>query len=127
MEIAIVAALSSLLGVTVGGLISYKLQKARFEQEFLLKREENKTENVAEDTIRYYLKDEGHLLRSFKHLSTKIAGFKEDELRRLLVRAGAVRFVSKEDKKEWWCLVSRLPEYYAREKEKRAKNKIQKE
>jgi hypothetical protein len=124
MEIAIIAALSSLLGVTVGGVISYQLQKIKFEQEILLKREENKTENVAEETIRYYLEDEGHLLRSFKHLSTKIAGFEEDELRRLLVRSGAVRFLRKENNEEMWCLVKNLPEYYAREKEK--KNEIAK-
>lgn len=135
MEIAIIAALSSLLGVTVGGIVSYKLQKTRFKQdiaiqkerfdhELKLLKEENKTENVAEDTIRYYLKDDGHLQRTFKHLSTKIAGFEEDELRRLLVRSGAVRFHKKEDNEEMWCLVERLPELYARDKERREKEKL---
>lgn len=123
METAIIAALSSLFGVTIGGIISYQLQKLKFEQELQIKREENKTENVAEDTIRYYLKDDGHLLRSFRHLSTKIGGFEENELRRLLVRSGAVRFIRKEDNEEMWCLVERLPEHYAREKEKREKNR----
>jgi hypothetical protein len=132
MEIAIIAALSSLFGVSVGGIISYQLQKARFKQDLVLQkerfdheldllREENKTDNVAEETIRYYLEDEGHLMRSFKHLSTKIAGFEEDDLRRLLVRAGAVRFHRTEDNEEMWCLVKKLPEYYAKEKEKRKK------
>lgn len=127
MEIAIIAALSSLFGVSVGGVISYQLQKARFkqdlilqkerfDQELLLLREENKTDNVAEETIRYYLDHEGHLMRSFKHLSTKIAGFEEDELRRLLVRAGAVRFHRNEDKEEMWCLVKNLPEFYIKER-----------
>jgi hypothetical protein len=134
MEIAIIAALSSLFGVSVGGIISYQLQKARFRQDLVLQKErfehelsllkeENKTDNVAEETIRYYLADEGHLMRSFKHLSTKIAGFEEDELRRLLVRAGAVRFLRNEDKEEMWCLVKNLPEFYAKEKEKRNKKK----
>lgn len=135
MEIAIIAALSSLVGVSVGGVISYQLQKARFTQELALQKErfdqelkllkeENKTENVAEDTIRYYLKDEGHLMRSFNHLSTKIAGFKKQELRRLLVRAGAVRFFKRENNKEMWCLVDNLPEFYKKEREKR---KLEKE
>lgn len=123
METALIAALSSLFGVSIGGLISYKLQKIKYDQELLLKREENKTENVAEDTIRYYLKDEGHLLRSFDHLSTKIAGFDDDELRRLLVRSGAVRFLRKEDQKEMWCLVERLPEKYKRDEENRKAKK----
>ena len=129
METAIIAALSSLFGVTVGGVISYHLQKARFKQDLILQqakfdqelrllREENKTDNVAEETIRYYLDDEGHLTRSFEHLSTKIAGFEKDELRRLLVRAGAVRFIRKSDNKEIWCLVKNLQEYYKREKAK---------
>ena len=51
------------------------------------------------------------------------SGFKENELRRLLVRAGAVRFLRNESKEEMWCLVKKLPEFYAKEKEKRNKKK----
>lgn len=116
MEIAIIAALSSLLGVIVGGLISYFLQKQKLEHEFKLKLQENKTENMAEQTARYYLKEEGYYERSFNHLKTKLGGFEEEELRKILVRSGAVRFIRKDDQKEFWCLVERLPEKYSKDK-----------
>lgn len=118
MEIAIIASLSSLIGVIVGGVVSYFLQKQKLKHEFRLKLEENKTENMAERTIRYYLKEEGFYERSFEHLKTKLGGFEEEELRRLLVRAGAVRFIRKDNQKEFWCLVERLSEKYKGDKEK---------
>ncbi len=120
METAIIAALSSLFGVAVGGIISYYLQKQKLEHEFNLKLQENKTENMAEETVRYYLKEERFFERSFEHLKTKLGGFEEEELRKILVRAGAVRFIRKDDQKEFWCLVSRLPEKYNKD----AGNKI---
>ena len=127
--IAVIAAGSSIFGVAAGGIVTYLLQKQRFKQEMqlkqdefkqemLLKREENKTENSAEDTIKYYLqdKDEDHRYeRSFEHLKTKLGGFQEEDLRKILVRAGAVRFF-REDRSEWWCLVSRLPEKYKKDR-----------
>ena len=122
MEIALIAALSSLLGVGVGGFISYFLQKQKLDHDYRLKREDNKTVNVAEDTVRYYLKEEGFYERSFEHLHTKLGGFDEEEVRRILVRSGAVRFIRKDTKKEYWCLVDRLPEKYAKDKLRREKN-----
>jgi uridine phosphorylase len=58
METAVIAALSSLLGVSVGGFISHYLQKQRLEHEFRLKHQDNKTENMAEATVKYYLMEE---------------------------------------------------------------------
>jgi hypothetical protein len=118
MAIAIIAALSSLFGVVVGGIVSYFLQKQKLEHEFKLKLQENKTENMAEETARYYLKEDGYYERSFDHLKTKLGGFEEEELRKILVRAGAVRFIRKDDQKEYWCLVERLPEKYSKDKAK---------
>lgn len=117
MAIAIIAALSSLFGVIVGGFVSYFLQKQKLEHEFKIKLQDNKTENMAEQTVRYYLKEEGFYERSFNHLKTKLGGFEEEELRKILVRAGAVRFIRKDDQKEFWCLVERLPEKYLKDKE----------
>jgi hypothetical protein len=39
--------------------------------------------------------------RSFTILRSHVGGSEDDELRRLLVRAGAVRFVNKDDSSEW--------------------------
>lgn len=119
MEIALIASLSSLFGVIVGGLISYILQKQKLNHEFKIVKENNKLENVAEDTVRYYLKEEGFYERSFDHLYKKLGGFEENEVRRLLVRAGAVCFIRKNDNREFWCLVERLPEKYRKDKLKK--------
>jgi len=89
------------------------------EHEFKLKLEENKTENVAEETVKYYLREKGFIGRSFDHMKTKLGGFNDNEVRRILVRAGAVRFISKDSAKEFWCLVERLPEKYKKDREKK--------
>ncbi|MFH0896021.1 MAG: hypothetical protein V2A54_16430 [Bacteroidota bacterium] len=123
METALIASLSSLFGVIVGGLISFFLQKQKLNHEFRLKLQENKTENMAEATAKYYLKDEGFYERSFDHIKRKLGGFDDTEIRRILVRAGAVRFIRKEDGVEFWCLVERLHEKYKRDKEKNEKKK----
>ncbi|MGZ5491592.1 MAG: hypothetical protein ACXWE6_12760 [Nitrososphaeraceae archaeon] len=116
MAIAMIAALSSLFGVIVGGVVSYFLQKQKLEHDFKLKLQENKTENMAEETARYYLKEDGYYERSFDHLRTKLGGFEEEELRKILVRAGAVRFIRRDSQKEYWCLVERLQEKYNKDK-----------
>lgn len=123
MEIAIITALSSLLGVTVGGIISYYIQKQKLEHEYRLKREDNKTENMAEATVKYYLMEEKFYERSFEHLKTKLGGFEDNELRKILVRAGAVRFIRKDNQKEFWCLVERLREKYKKDKEREQEDK----
>jgi hypothetical protein len=51
------------------------------------------------------------------NLKTKLGGFEENELRKISVRAGAVRFIRKDNQKEFWCLVERLHEKYNKDKE----------
>jgi hypothetical protein len=46
-------------------------------------------------------------------LRKALGGFTDDELRKILVRAGAVR-VYREDGSEWWRLLSRMDEYIER-------------
>ena len=71
---------------------------------------ELRTEFMAEQAINRLLSTSGWEKRSFKAIKGRIAGFSDDELRRLLVRSGAVRFRSKEQKdddSELWGLLSR--------------------
>jgi hypothetical protein len=119
MEVAIVGALSSLLGVSVGGFISYFLQKQKNDHERKLNFDENKTDNMAEQTASYYLCEDDRYERSFNHLKTKLGGFDQEELRKILVRAGAVRFIREETQEEYWCLVSRLKEKYKNDRNKK--------
>ncbi len=128
MENAIITSVSSLAGVLVGGIISYLLNKQNYKYQFLVKQEENRTINTAEKTIKYYLLKENKDMRyerSFSHFRTKLPGFTDDELRRILVRSGAVRFIREdekdESKREWWCHVDRLNEKYEKDRAKKKK------
>lgn len=103
-------AIFTLIGTLVGGLISYLLQKQRFSQELKVKQEENKTEFMAESTAKHFLNHKSYTDRSFETLKKHLGGFDDDELRKILVRAGAIRNF-REDGSEWWRLLSRMDEY----------------
>lgn len=109
------SALYALLGTFIGGLISFILQKQRLNHEFKLKREEYKTEFMAEFTARHFLNHKSYTDRSFETLKNHLGGFNDDELRKILVRAGAIR-IFREDGSEWWRLLSRMDEFIERKK-----------
>ncbi len=108
-------ALFTLLGTVVGGLISYFLQKQRFDQELKIKQEENKTEFMAESTAKHFLNHKQYTDRSFETLRNHLGGFEDDELRKILVRAGAIR-TYRDDGTEWWRLLSRMDEFIERKR-----------
>jgi len=103
------AGLFGILGVIVGGLISWWLQKDRASTDLRIALESIKTEHMAEETALYYLNHKGYTDRSFELLQKRLGGFGENELRKILVRAGAVRYIRKDDT-EWWRLISRIDE-----------------
>lgn len=78
---AVIAAVVSILTAVLTSWITVK----RLRREFLL-------EMRAEDLARRLLTHSKWRFRTFKTLNYHIAGFDEDELRRVLIRAGAVRF-----------------------------------
>lgn len=108
-ETIIISGLTALLA----GVSSYILQERKLKKEIKLINEENKTEFMAEKAARYFLQHAGYTDRSFKVLKKHLGGWDkdEDELRRILVRAGAIR-TYREDDTEWWTLLERLPEKY---------------
>lgn len=65
---------------------------------------------MAETTARQLLSHRGSTDRSFDALKTALGGFGDDELRKILVRAGAMR-VFRDDGSEWWRLLSRMDEF----------------
>mgnify|MGYP000893371670 CR=1 FL=1 len=101
-----VAGLFALLGVLLGGLISWWLQKDRSAANFATALEAIKTEHMAEKTALHYLNHQGYRDRSFELLAKRLGGFEGNELRKILVRAGAVRY-TRQDGTEWWRLLSR--------------------
>lgn len=110
METAIIALVSSLLGTLVGGLVTFIIQRQQFKHELEILKQTHKTDFMAEDAVMHFLIHEGYTDRSFETIKNHIGGFEDDELRKILVRAGAIR-VSRKDGSEWWRLLSRNDEY----------------
>ena len=121
MDPALLSMISALAGALLGGLISYFLQKQQFNHQLMLAREENKIEYMAESTAKHFLNHKGYTDRSFETLKKHLGGFEDDELRKILVRAGAIREY-RDDGTEWWRLLSRMGEYIELKKAKKAKS-----
>lgn len=109
METAILTGLFALIGTLVGGLVSFAISREQFKHQLAILREQFKTEFMAEQTARHFLSHKSYTDRSFDVLRRHLGGFEDDELRKILVRAGAVR-VFREDDSEWWYLLSRIDE-----------------
>ena len=110
MEPQVWSAISALLGAVVGGGVSWLLNRQQFDIQLQLAREMHRTEFMAEETARALLSHKGFTDRSFETLRTHLGGFGDDELRKILVRAGAMR-IYRDDGSEWWRLVSRMEEF----------------
>lgn len=78
---------------------------------------EHKTEFKAEETAKHFLEHAGYTDRSFETLKMHLGGFEDDELRKILVRAGAIRTYRK-DGTEWWRLLDRMDEFIKNKKAK---------
>jgi hypothetical protein len=61
---------------------------------------------MAEAAVRQLLLTPRWTMRSFDEIEKKLGGFDGDELRKLLVRAGAIRFEGR-DATEYWGLRER--------------------
>lgn len=113
MQAALWSTLSALFGAIVGGGISYLLNRQQFANQLRIQQEQHKVEYMAEETARHFLSHRSFTDRSFDTLRNHLGGFADDELRKILVRAGAIR-VYREDGSEWWRLLSRMEEYIER-------------
>ena len=90
---------ASVITAFVTAFLTFLIQERRL-------RSEMRTEFMAEQAVRDLLEVEIWPKRSFEAIKSRVGGFEDDELRKILVRAGAVRFKGKENK-ELWGLVSR--------------------
>lgn len=113
MDAALWSTFSALLGAAVGGGISFLLNRQQFANQLRILKEQHKTEFMAEETARHFLSHKGFTDRSFETLKEHLGGFEDDELRKILVRAGAMR-VYRDDGSEWWRLLSRMDEFIER-------------
>lgn len=122
MDDALWSTVSALLGAAVGGGISFLLNRQQFGNQLRVMQEQHKVEYMAEETARHFLGHKSFTDRSFDTLRSHLGGFGDDELRKILVRAGAIR-VYREDGSEWWRLLSRMEEFI----ERKALDKIARE
>lgn len=114
IETILIASSSALLG----GLISFALQFVKFRQEIKKLQLSNKTDFMAESTAVHFLSHKSYTDRSFETLKQHLGGFDDDELRKILVRAGAIRvFREGDEQDEWWRLLSRNEEYFNKKRQ----------
>lgn len=93
------AAITALITAVITGIATFAVQERRLRTEL-------RTEFMAEQAARALLDAEKWTKRSFEEIAKRLGGFDDNELRKILVRAGAVRFETAEGK-EFWGLVSR--------------------
>lgn len=98
LQTILIASVTSL----VTGLITFALQERRIKSEL-------RAEFMAEQAAKALLESEKWTKRSFDEIKKRLGGFDDNELRKILVRAGAVRFEGKEGQ-EFWGLIIRNQE-----------------
>jgi hypothetical protein len=119
-ETILTSVITSGIVALISGLITYIIQerklqteKEKIKEQFAIEREkleeQYKTERRADVALSKFLNHVKFKRRSFSYISQKMGGFDDDELRRMLVRNGAVRVIG-EKGIEWWEL---LGEYRA--------------
>ncbi len=94
-ETLVIAALSG----AFAGYTSYRVQERKLRKEYQL-------QDSAERVATTLLQDSKWRLRSFKVIRHHLGGFEDNELRKLLVRAGAIRFKARGGE-ELWGLIER--------------------
>jgi hypothetical protein len=89
----------SIITALITGLVTFAIQERKLKWEL-------RTEFMAEQAARALLEHEKWNMRSLEEIKKRIGGFDDNELRRILVRAGAVKFDGN-DGKELWGLISK--------------------
>ena len=92
----------SLISGSLAGYVTYRVQERKLQKEYQL-------HDSAERVARSLLSDTRWPLRSFNVIRHHLGGFEDNELRKILVRCGAIRFMSKNGS-ELWGLVERNKE-----------------
>jgi hypothetical protein len=113
MDMALWNTFSALLGALVGGSITLFINRQTQKHQLRMLQQQYKAEFMAEETARHFLSHKSFTDRSFETLRNHLGGFGDDELRKILVRAGAIR-VYRDDGSEWWRLLSRMEEFIER-------------
>ena len=98
--------IASITVAAITAFATFFIQERRLRKDFELDRDNLRTEFMAEQVARKLLEAETWKMRSFEEIEKRLGGFEKDELQKILVRAGAVRF-KKGDGSELWGLLNR--------------------
>ncbi len=90
--------ITSAITAFISGWITFEIQERKLKTEL-------RTEFMAEQAAKALLENKNWKKRSFDEIKKRLGGFDENELRKILVRSGAVRF-EKSDGQELWGLLS---------------------
>ncbi len=91
--------ITSILVALITSIATYALQERKLKTEL-------RTEFMAEQVAKKLLESPKWTMRSFDEIKKRLAGFDDNELRKILVCSGAVRFEG-EGGKELWGLISK--------------------
>jgi hypothetical protein len=81
----------------IAAFLTFLVQERKLRRDYRL-------EFMAENAARELLESKAWEKRSFKAIDARLGGFEPDELRKVLVRAGAVRFKGKNGEELWGLL-----------------------
>jgi hypothetical protein len=103
-----------IISVVVSAIVSIFMAERTARREFERDVQRVRTEFMAERVARELLLDSRWQKRSFKQIERTLGGFEDDELRKILVRAGAIRFYHRHrsdnssTEEEFWGLRERI-------------------
>ena len=119
--------ISALIGAAAAAITSaaaYVAQRAALNRRFAMDEAEIRTRFMAEQVAKSLLSQETYKKRSLGAIRRRLGGFDDEALRRILVRAGAVRFMGK-DGTEYWGLIERNTDALLTQKERAALEKAE--
>lgn len=106
METPIVTALIAAIVALATSLITFRRAEKRLQREFDLDKDKAKTGFMAEQVAKRLL-EVREPKRTFEAIKNRLGGFEGNELRQILVRAGAVKFLGNDGETKLWGLLSK--------------------
>lgn len=103
--------IAAIISAVVSSIVSVFMAERTARREFERDVQRVRTEFMAERVARKLLLDSRWQKRSFRQIERTLGGFEENELRRILVRAGAIRSYHRRNggaEEEFWGLRERI-------------------
>lgn len=119
-EYLIVAMILAVFMIVAAG-VGYFAIREIYARRYAEDQDEIRTKNVVEEILYEMLQNESVTRRRFDIIQKRIGGMPDDEIRKILLRLGAVRFIGGRTGEEYWGLVERNRDAFLTDVEKRIK------